>query len=655
MEKIHIPKTVRSREREETPADKLPRALTPQQVRKHPFQMHLPTATLEPPTDIPPGVHPARYQLVVHHQQDDKGNTPTHHHSIDARPQVNQHQHDHGFVSLPTEVDESPVQARVPSTILMQLQHDFSEGHEERQFSSLETRRSKHGYLHTPKHQPTVSSALVYPFSEDVSPCHELETRPLRLQSRQSYPSREKKPHKEYQWESVSLEQEHEYANLHPSVSPDYMLVGAHFTDNNLVLVDKESKVIHQLTDTEAESDANIIANLSELTVYTQTSIEQTTVHTQTSIEQPNVHAQAHTEKQTMQQLENYNSEDVAPSVTDVSTTTVGTEPHPATGVLETCIRQAEENDKMTSFLLEDTRDGMNEAFSQENPANVDPNLNEVGASGQGGTVCDAQQREQVASPDDLHKGDETIIVSVDGVEQEVLSTSTDVNGCGDGVEEEVVTTPTGVHRHEDKANSSGNVQSEQLLAAATAHGGGNTQNGQNKSEQQMTSSQVLGSDFESGQATIGCTEQQQMSLSIVEHEEDKITKGEDGNNENAPGVMTSITEHETNKTEHGPSTRTLELATSSTGVHDDDNEPDTDIDISEAEVQITSNNCDVELQSTDLHEKNETPHDGNGTATNDLHLLVEQHLLTVTISEHKLGAEENFSSRERTPQLDKH
>ena len=650
MEKIHIPKTVRSQEREETPANKL---LTPQQVKKHPAQMHLPTATFEPPADMPPGIHPARYQSVVRAMRGDKGNSPTH--TAAAKPQADQHRDDHGLASLPTLEDVSPVQVRVPSTILLQLQQNFSEGQEERQFSSLESRRSKHGYRHTPKRQPTVSSTSVYPFSEDVSPCHELETRALHLKSRESYTSHEKISRNKYHQESLSVEQEHEYANLQPSVSPDYMLVGAHFTDNNLVLVDKEGKVIHQLTDTEAESDANIIANLSELTVYTQTSIEQSTVHTRTSIEQPNVHAQASIEKRTIQQVENSNSEDLTPSITDVSKHSVGTNSHPTTGVLEPCIRQEEENDKMTLFLPEDTRDGMNEAFSKENPANVDPNLNEckeVEASGQGGTVqvCDAQQQEQVASPHDLHEGDKTIIVSDDGVEQEVLTTSIDINGSGNGVEEDVVTTSTGVHRHTDKANNIGNVQREELLTTSTDHEGGNTQNGENKSEHEITSSpmvkeheQVVRSDVESRQATIWCTELHQ--ISIVEHEKDKTTSRKDGKSGKAPEVVTSTTDHETNKTECGQATRTLELATPSAGNHDNDKEPDTSTDISD--VQITSNR-DVELLFTNLHERDEIVDDGNGTATD---LLVEQHLPTT--SEHKLGAQENGG--EKTLQLGKH
>lgn len=34
-----------------------------------------------------------------------------------------------------------------------------------------------------------------------------------------------------------------------PSASPDFMLMGAHFTDNRLVLTDKKGKIVHQLTD----------------------------------------------------------------------------------------------------------------------------------------------------------------------------------------------------------------------------------------------------------------------------------------------------------------------------------------------------------------------------------------------------------------------
>ncbi len=42
-----------------------------------------------------------------------------------------------------------------------------------------------------------------------------------------------------------------------PSASPDFMLMGAHFTDNRLVLTDKKGKIVHQLTET--EFDANML------------------------------------------------------------------------------------------------------------------------------------------------------------------------------------------------------------------------------------------------------------------------------------------------------------------------------------------------------------------------------------------------------------
>lgn len=46
---------------------------------------------------------------------------------------------------------------------------------------------------------------------------------------------------------------------LRASASPDYMLVGAHFTGNHLVLMDSDGQVVHQLTDT--ESEGNILAS----------------------------------------------------------------------------------------------------------------------------------------------------------------------------------------------------------------------------------------------------------------------------------------------------------------------------------------------------------------------------------------------------------
>ena len=241
-----------------------------------------------------------------------------------------------------------------------------------------------------------------------------------------------------------------------------------------------------------------------------------------------------------------------------------------------------------------------------------------------------------------------------------MLIKSIDLNRCEDGAGQEVVTVSTGVHTPEDKANNGGNeqttskcnVQGEELLATSTHHEEGNTQNGQNNSGQRnvlMTlfpmvkeHEQVVGSDVNRGQATIilGCTEQRQVSI-----EDDKSTRGDDSNNGEAPEVATSPADPETDKTEHGKATWTPDLVASSIDIRDDDKESATDISDG-TQVQITSN--DVEPLSTNLCEGNETADDE--TVTSNSNVQVEQAL--PSISEHKLGAEENGG--ERTPQLDK-
>ena len=56
-----------------------------------------------------------------------------------------------------------------------------------------------------------------------------------------------------------------EHCPISTSVSPDYMLVGAHFSGDQLVLLDREEQVIHQLTDT--ESSANLAFNNTNVVI----------------------------------------------------------------------------------------------------------------------------------------------------------------------------------------------------------------------------------------------------------------------------------------------------------------------------------------------------------------------------------------------------
>ena len=254
MEKVVVPKTVRSRQSEDRTGQDLP--LPTKETKKRPYQMHLPTAAIEPPTDLPPGIRP-RYQPYA---ENDVWDSPTHYDARPSRSRAARHSDETGFNQEHSDVP----QPRVPSTIVMQLQQGDSPDHYEAVV--LEPRRSGYSNVLSPKHQPTVvpRNTVVHPFSEEGSPNLEIEARAL-LKTRESLSAHEKKKSREpsARQESLSVEQEH--ADLQPSVSPDFMLVGAHFADNNLVLIDKDGRIIHQLTDTEAESDANIIAHLTEL------------------------------------------------------------------------------------------------------------------------------------------------------------------------------------------------------------------------------------------------------------------------------------------------------------------------------------------------------------------------------------------------------
>ena len=297
LEKTHVPKIITNidGETEENLTRESEWSALKQSAKRHSYQMHLPTAEIEPPTDLPaagvrPCYQPSSADPIL-------GNPPTHHqHTVEIRPsQVRFHrppasavhmdndEENINFVGPPTTTveDGGGFQPRVPSTILLQLNTDVDEQYESHPLSGFESRRSRHSghVVHTPRHQLLApkSTVVVHPFSKEASPNHELETRGLLLKRRESaLQSRERKSRESYHQQSaVSAEHVHEHPPPLPSVSPDYMLVGAHFADNNLVLVDKDGKIVHQLTDTEGESDANIIAHLSELNIHTQTSIDQ--------------------------------------------------------------------------------------------------------------------------------------------------------------------------------------------------------------------------------------------------------------------------------------------------------------------------------------------------------------------------------------------
>ena len=285
LEKIQIPKSLRNINggAEESLTRESDLSAPQQEAKRRSCQMHLPTAEIEPPTELPAaGVHP-RYQPLSSSADPMLGNAPTHHQHTSAMHNViDDHDDNINFIGQPntTIEDGGGFQPRIPSTILLQLNTDTDEQYEVHPLSGFESRRGRYGgyIMHTPRHRLVVpkSTVVVCPFSEEASPNHELETRGLLLKRRESaLQSRERKSREESYCQQNAVSAKHKHLPPLPSVSPDYMLVGAHFADNNLVLMDKDGKIVHQLTDTEGESDANILAHLSELNVHTQTSNDQ--------------------------------------------------------------------------------------------------------------------------------------------------------------------------------------------------------------------------------------------------------------------------------------------------------------------------------------------------------------------------------------------
>ena len=333
LEKITVPKIISNEEIKESFARESEwTALNKQSAKRHSHQMHLPTAEIEPPTDLPAAGARPYYQpsLAADLMQ---GNPPTHHqYTVETKPaqvrfhkpptsavhnNIDDHHENIDFIGPPTATieDGGGVQPRVPSTILLQLDADTEKQYELHPLSGFDSRRSRLGghVMHSPRHQLLApnSTVVVCPFSEEASPNHELETRGLLLKRRENaLQSRERKSRESHRQQSaVSADHEHP-PPLPSSVSPDYMLVGAHFADNNLVLVDKDGKIVHQLTDTEGESDANIIAHPSELNIHTQTSVE------------PHV----------VLRMESLNSEK-GPSTVEVSKPGTGMQAHPPTAL----------------------------------------------------------------------------------------------------------------------------------------------------------------------------------------------------------------------------------------------------------------------------------------------------------------------------------
>ena len=279
MDRIHVPKTVRNQARLEKCTEGHESGGPLQASKRQPCLMHLPTAEIDPPTDPPSGLQPHCQPPIAQEciQRDSPGNSPSHHRIIYTRPshaRFGRHQtvdiEDNNNATNLTDRDEDDIHVlrpRVPSTILMQLQEDSELKTQQALMASLEGRKSARGQIHVPRHHVSLTrNTAVCPFSEETSPNHELETRAMFLKRRERLYSREKTPRQlEHRQASLIVDE----AQIRPSISPDYMLVGAHFSDNNLVLMDKDGRVIHQLTDTEAESDANIMAHLSEVNVNT--------------------------------------------------------------------------------------------------------------------------------------------------------------------------------------------------------------------------------------------------------------------------------------------------------------------------------------------------------------------------------------------------
>ena len=125
--------------------------------------------------------------------------------------------------------------------------------------------------VHVPRHNPPASadSHTLRPFSEEESSIvTSSETKPI---SKPSVPSAPQPPEVPQSQESSS------HQLLHPrpeSLSPDCMLVGAHISGDQLVLLDGGSQIVHQLTDTESDTNVLACAEAHAYVVYSTSSSE---------------------------------------------------------------------------------------------------------------------------------------------------------------------------------------------------------------------------------------------------------------------------------------------------------------------------------------------------------------------------------------------
>lgn len=112
--------------------------------------------------------------------------------------------------------------------------------------------------VHIPRHQQLPPSARHYvsrPFSEEVSTIAATPESDSPTQHQHQSPDMGPEVPKELV--TGSREIEAGPSNRPASISPDYMLVGAHISGNQLVLLNREGQIVHQLTETDLDANTS--------------------------------------------------------------------------------------------------------------------------------------------------------------------------------------------------------------------------------------------------------------------------------------------------------------------------------------------------------------------------------------------------------------
>lgn len=112
--------------------------------------------------------------------------------------------------------------------------------------------------VHMPLHQqlpPSARLCVSRPFSEEVSTI--AVTPESDSPTQHQHQSADMGPEVPKELVTDSREIEAGPSNRPASISPDYMLVGAHISGNQLVLLNREGQIVHQLTETDLDANTS--------------------------------------------------------------------------------------------------------------------------------------------------------------------------------------------------------------------------------------------------------------------------------------------------------------------------------------------------------------------------------------------------------------